>query len=128
MCLFENCDEPYQLWTRSESWLKHMKQHAMQWRCPAKSHHDQHFLTQQEFQSHLEKDHNKKYSEAELSLVITRSRQSLGPLFTSCPLCGQEAKEFTGSIEKHIAGHLRSLALKSLPPVGHEYPCWRAAS
>ncbi|KAM0201901.1 hypothetical protein ACHAPI_001959 [Fusarium lateritium] len=116
VCLFEECDEPYQIWTRSESWLKHMKQHSMRWNCPAKSHRGQPFLTQQEFQRHLEKDHNKKYSEAELSLVITRSRRSAGPLFTSCPLCGQEAKEFTKSIEKHIAGHLRSLALKSLPP------------
>ncbi|KAM0247857.1 hypothetical protein ACHAP5_003869 [Fusarium lateritium] len=116
VCLFEECDEPYQIWTRSESWLKHMKQHAIRWSCPAKSHRDQPFFSQQEFQRHLEKDHSKKYSEAELSLVITRSRKSAGPLFTSCPLCGQEAKEFTENIEKHIAGHLRSLALKSLPP------------
>ncbi|KAM0317312.1 hypothetical protein ACHAPQ_011049, partial [Fusarium lateritium] len=116
VCLFEECDEPYQIWARSESWLKHMKQHAMRWSCPAKSHRDQPFLSQQEFQRHLEKDHSKKYSEAELSLVVTRSRRSAGPLFTSCPLCGQEAKEFTENIEKHIAGHLRSLALKSLPP------------
>ncbi|KAF4996327.1 hypothetical protein FGRMN_4578 [Fusarium graminum] len=114
-CLLETCDEPLQMWTHSESWLKHIKQHSLQWRCPAKSHRDRCFMTQEEFQAHLEDDHTKKYSNAEMSLVMGRSRQSTGPLFTSCPLCGQGAEEVNGSLEKHIAGHLRSLALKSLP-------------
>ncbi|KAF4968624.1 hypothetical protein FSARC_3999 [Fusarium sarcochroum] len=120
VCLFEKCDESERMWTHGESWLKHMRQHALQWRCPAKSHRGQTFLTQQDFKKHLEQDHKKKYTEAELSLVINRSRQSTGPLFTSCPLCGQEVQQAGGKIEKHIAGHLRSLALKSLPPVYDE--------
>ncbi|KAM0555885.1 hypothetical protein ACHAPJ_006287 [Fusarium lateritium] len=120
VCLFDECEEPENMWTHSESWLKHMRKHALQWRCPAKSHRGQTFMTQQNFQNHLEQDHKKKYSDSELSLVISRSRQSTGPLFTSCPLCGEEVQQAGGKLEKHIAGHLRSLALKSLPPIYSE--------
>ncbi|KAH6991846.1 hypothetical protein EDB82DRAFT_494611 [Fusarium venenatum] len=117
ICLFNECDQPERTWTHSEGWLKHMLQHALQWKCPARPHRGQIFMTQEEFQKHLEQDHKKKYTDAELALVTNRSRQKSGPLFSSCPLCGQDVQQAGGNLEKHIAGHLRSLALRSLPPV-----------
>ncbi|KAH8753243.1 hypothetical protein F5883DRAFT_632829 [Diaporthe sp. PMI_573] len=117
VCLFEDCDDPEELWTHSESWLKHMRKHALRWRCPAKSHRGQHFETQEHFRTHLVEDHKKNYSDAELALLTDRSRQATGPLFMSCPLCGGTSEQVNGKLEEHIAGHLRSLALKSLPPV-----------
>ncbi|CEI60256.1 unnamed protein product [Fusarium venenatum] len=120
ICLFNECDQPERTWTHSEGWLKHMLQHALQWKCPARPHRGQIFMTQEEFQKHLEQDHKKKYTDAELALVTNRSRQKSGPLFSSCPLCGQDVQQAGGNLEKHIAGHLRSLALRSLPPVYNE--------
>jgi hypothetical protein len=79
-------------------------------------------MTQQDFQNHLEQDHKKYYTNAELAFLTNRSRQKSGPLFTSCPLCGQDVQQAGGKLEKHIAGHLRSLALRSLPPVSEIYP------
>ncbi|KAK4081995.1 hypothetical protein Purlil1_11404 [Purpureocillium lilacinum] len=116
VCLFEECGEPDKLWRRSEAWLKHMTEHTLRWRCPAKAHRDQHFETQDAFRAHLLEGHKKAYSDAELAMLISRSRKATRPLFISCPLCGHTTEEVNGKLEQHIAGHLRSLALKSLPP------------
>lgn len=43
-------------------------------------------------------------------------------LFPSCPLCGKGEAEVDGHLEDHITGHLRSLALKSLPSYQDEIP------
>ncbi|UNI24640.1 hypothetical protein JDV02_010373 [Purpureocillium takamizusanense] len=116
VCLFEECDQPDKIWARSEAWLNHMKQHTLRWKCPAKEHRDQHFETQEAFRTHLIEGHRKPYSDAELAMLVDRSRKATGPLFTSCPLCGKTVEKVHGILEQHIAGHLRSLALKSLPP------------
>ncbi|KAJ6443904.1 protein phosphatase-1 [Purpureocillium lavendulum] len=120
VCLFEECDEAEKLWTHSEAWLKHMRKHAQRWRCPAKSHRDQQFETQEAFRAHLVEDHKKIYTDAELAMLINRSRKASEPLFSSYPLCGETAEQAPGKLEQHITGHLRSLALKSLPPVYDE--------
>ncbi|KAF9776267.1 hypothetical protein IL306_005575 [Fusarium sp. DS 682] len=43
-------------------------------------------------------------------------------LFPSCPLCGKTEDEFNGRLEDHLAGHLRSLALKALPSYEDDIP------
>lgn len=43
-------------------------------------------------------------------------------LFTICPLCGEPDDEVKRNIEHHITGHLRSLALKSLPAYWESSP------
>lgn len=45
-------------------------------------------------------------------MLAERNAQIIGPLFESCPFCGTKESR----LEDHIVGHLRSLALKSLPP------------
>lgn len=61
--------------------------------------------------------HPGKFSEAQLDVLADRNgSRMIGPLFPSCPLCGVdklELEEF--SMENHVVGHLRFLALKSLP-------------
>ena len=94
-----------------------MRKHALRWRCPVKSHRGEHFETDHDFRSHLVENHKRNYSEGELALLIDRSRQVIGPLFASCPLCVDESVQLSEKLEEHIAGHLRWLALKSLPLV-----------
>jgi hypothetical protein len=40
-------------------------------------------------------------------------------LFTFCPICGRD--DFQGIMEHHVIGHMRSIALKSLPAIYDDY-------
>ncbi|KAI7773545.1 hypothetical protein LA080_010409 [Diaporthe eres] len=92
-------------------WLKHMRGHALRWKC--KSHPDFMGFTREDFMKHLQTEHNSKLSEAQLGVLSDRSARATGPLFKACPLC--DAKKVENGMEDHIVGHLRLLALKSLP-------------
>ncbi|KAI0142457.1 hypothetical protein F4776DRAFT_653618 [Hypoxylon sp. NC0597] len=120
VCLFDPCDEPEVLYRHSRDWLRHMRKHAQRWRCSAKSHGIQKFGSREEFENHMKESHRKHYTNAQLDLLAERGTRSSGQLFEVCPLCGgkdsAEDGVISGSLIDHIVGHLRSLALKSLPP------------
>ena len=61
--------------------------------------------------------HKGAFTETQLSLLAERSARSTGSIFKSCPFCGGDDTLIKGRLEDHIVGHLRFLALKSLPPV-----------
>ncbi len=67
------------------------------------------------------REKRRKYTDAQVKVIAERGLERRRPIFTSCPLCGQTGPEVAaagGEMEEdHIAGHLRLLALKSLPPV-----------
>ncbi|RSL82310.1 hypothetical protein CEP51_005232 [Fusarium floridanum] len=118
VCLFEECDSPETLYNHSDAWIKHMKQHAMRWRCTSKSHPAVVCDTKDEYINHMKTSHGDKFNDAQLSVLADRSGRATGPLFTSCPLCG--VNEVNGGMEEHIVGHMRFLALKSLPATKEE--------
>lgn len=89
--------------------------HTEHWRCTAKSHGLLKFTKFDEFLLHMKLVHMKTYTESQVALLAEKSFQSIGPLFQVCPLCGGTAEE--NDMIAHIVGHLRSLALKSLPQV-----------
>ncbi|RSL45374.1 hypothetical protein CEP54_014294 [Fusarium duplospermum] len=120
VCLFEECDSPENLYNHSDAWIKHMKQHAMRWRCTSKSHPVVICDTKDEYIDHMKTSHGDKFNDAQLSVLADRSGRATGPLFTSCPLCGVE--DVKGGMEEHIVGHMRFLALKSLPATKEEEP------
>ncbi|KAH6877240.1 hypothetical protein B0T10DRAFT_188142 [Thelonectria olida] len=113
VCLFEDCDSAELLYNHSGAWLKHMKEHALRWRCTAKSHGEFVADTRSEYVSHMKTSHPGKFTDAQLGVLADRNARMTGPLFASCPLCG--VVEVDGSMEDHIVGHMRFLALKSLP-------------
>ncbi|KAM6534561.1 hypothetical protein FALCPG4_004191 [Fusarium falciforme] len=118
VCLFEECDSPENLYNHSDAWLKHMKQHAVRWRCTSKSHPAVVCDTKDDYINHLKTRHGDKFNDAQLGVLADRNGRATGPLFTSCPLCGVE--EVKGSMEEHVIGHMRFLALKSLPATQEE--------
>lgn len=71
---------------------------------------------------HMREVHETKLSDKQLRVVANRNSRKAAKLFPSCPLCGREESEVEGRLEDHIAGHLRSLALKSLPSYQDETP------
>src|SRR5690349_18800952 len=72
VCLFEKCEKPEELYTRSEMWLKHMRQHTLYWRCNAKSHGLLHFDTSIEYVKHMQEEHKSPYTEYQLSFLAER--------------------------------------------------------
>ncbi|KAH7230802.1 hypothetical protein B0J15DRAFT_575327 [Fusarium solani] len=118
VCLFEECDSPEKLYNHSDAWLKHMKQHAVRWRCTSKSHPAIVCDTKEDYINHLKTNHGDKFNDAQLGVLADRNGRATGPLFTSCPLCGVE--EVKCSMEEHVIGHMRFLALKSLPATQEE--------
>ncbi|KAI4859353.1 hypothetical protein F4820DRAFT_453963 [Hypoxylon rubiginosum] len=113
VCMFKDCNSPHELYGHSSSWLKHMREHAMRWRCTSKSHGEVVCESRSDYLSHIKVAHQGKFSDAQLGILADKNCRVMGPLFKSCPLCGKE--EVDGIMEDHIVGHLRFLALKSLP-------------
>ncbi|KFY45073.1 hypothetical protein V494_01165 [Pseudogymnoascus sp. VKM F-4513 (FW-928)] len=115
VCLFETCDRADEIYRHSTDWLKHMRQHSLRWRCNAKIHPPEIFSKREDYENHLREKHKSTYTAAQLRLLADRNARPLEELFESCPLCGDQPEG--GRMEDHIAGHLRFLALKSLPRV-----------
>ncbi|ETS79226.1 hypothetical protein PFICI_09079 [Pestalotiopsis fici W106-1] len=120
VCLFDHCDEPQVLYSHRKDWLQHMHKHTERWHCKAKSHGLRKFGTFEKFLLHMKDDHTKNYNDSQIDLLAERGIQSDRQLFEICPLCGISEKHDSvtqGNMIRHIMGHLRSLALKSLPPL-----------
>ncbi|KAH0531317.1 hypothetical protein TsFJ059_000165 [Trichoderma semiorbis] len=114
VCLFEECGEPDELYKHSEKWLSHMHQHIQRWRCP--SHRELGlFQTCEEYMQHVRDVHDTKLNDSKLRALANRNARSLPKLFMSCPLCGKNESEIGTRLTDHITGHLRSLAIMSLP-------------
>ncbi|RSM12538.1 hypothetical protein CEP52_002366 [Fusarium oligoseptatum] len=121
ICLFEECDQADVLYTHSDEWLGHLHQHGKVWRCS--SHREMGpFSTLEDYMRHMREVHDTKLSDRQLRVVANRNSRKATKLFPSCPLCGREESEVDGRLEDHLAGHLRSLALKSLPSYQDEIP------
>lgn len=114
ICLFEDCPHPDKLYSHSEEWRDHLHEHAKFWQCLSHPELGA-FSTRDEFIQHIRDVHNSNLSDAQLRILANRNGKKKQNLFSSCPLCGQDANEIEGDLEHHITGHLRSLALKSLP-------------
>ncbi|KAM0259353.1 hypothetical protein ACHAQJ_003385 [Trichoderma viride] len=76
----------------------------------------------EEYMEHMRDVHNTKLSDAKLRALANRNARSMPKLFPSCPLCGKDESEFGGRLTDHITGHLRSLALRSLPSYEEDVP------
>lgn len=88
----------------------------------AKSHGPQTFETSDEYGRHLREAHQGVFSESQILAMTERNARMTGPLFQSCPLCGvtKDYPTVTGRLEDHVVGHLRYLALSSLPYIEEE--------
>ncbi|TQN65317.1 hypothetical protein CSHISOI_10123 [Colletotrichum shisoi] len=60
----------------------------------------------------MQDSHAGKFTDAQLGVLADRNGRATGTLFQTCPLCGTDE---VSSMEDHVIGHMRALALKSLP-------------
>ncbi|VUC32849.1 unnamed protein product [Clonostachys rosea] len=114
VCLFDECDKPDKLFSHSSDWLSHMREHTLRWRCSSKAHSPLTFLSEAQYLHHVRQDHPRSLTEPQLRALAQRNARPTVPMFDFCPICGTD--EAAHNLEDHIVGHLRFLALKSLPP------------
>ncbi|KAF5602454.1 hypothetical protein FPCIR_1794 [Fusarium pseudocircinatum] len=114
VCLFETCHSSGHLYVHSNTWIKHMTEHALRWRCASRQHDE--FVTdsREHYLDHMKNSHLGIFTDAQLGVLADQNGRINGPLFKACPLCGEEKEN--SSLIDHLVGHMRSLAIKSLPP------------
>jgi hypothetical protein len=139
VCLSEECAEPYHLFRDRSNWLSHMqKVHTIQWSCTAPGHSPCVMSTGKGFEDHMRSVHSGTFTESQLPWLEKRSRGQASTIFTFCLLCehvpseGDLQKEsvlrglnlerdydrrrlLSECLAKHIATHLDSVSLISLP-------------
>lgn len=118
VCVFKHCDRPNVLYSHRNQWLNHLQQHCKVWRCP--SHRDlEPFSSSEDYITHMREVHATKLSDTKLRMLASRTSRNT-KLFPMCPLCGNRDFDSDEHAENHVAGHLRLLAMESLPTY-HEY-------
>ncbi|KAK2055146.1 hypothetical protein LY76DRAFT_550841, partial [Colletotrichum caudatum] len=113
VCIFESCGLSAQIYSHSQEWLAHMREHTFRWQCSDKSHAPFLSETKDDYIDQMRNSHPGKYPDTHLGVLADKKARILGPMFKSCPLCGTETVD--GRLEDHIIGHMRLIALKSLP-------------
>ncbi|KAF5603941.1 uncharacterized protein FSUBG_7039 [Fusarium subglutinans] len=114
VCLFEACHTSGHLYTDSNTWINHMSQHTLRWRCASKRHGEFLADSRDHYLHHMKHSHPGMFTDDQLGILADQNVRKTGPLFEACPLCGEE--KGSSSLIDHLVGHMRFLALKSLPP------------
>jgi hypothetical protein len=74
-------------------------------------------------------EHRDTFTDSQLNMLVWTNSKAASRPFSLCPLCrrfpedchtveDQKSKELPDNLPRHIAGHLKSLAMLSLPPRG----------
>ncbi|KAI0437237.1 hypothetical protein F4803DRAFT_566207 [Xylaria telfairii] len=144
-CLFPECAEALLFFTRRKEWKSHMelthsrdwprKVHTVIWYCDIDHDPPERFEVEREWRNHMKDpaSHPKRKlpmpSKAQLDAISPRKKQvALRDRFV-CPLCEQVPAKIRPLVEKatgeipdmqeflseHIAGHIKSLSLMSVP-------------
>jgi hypothetical protein len=112
VCVFDECETPFEIYSSSKEWLSHMRsQHCMRWHCFFTSHEPSFFQSPGALEQHLREIHAGQFSSEEMSFLVENSSHPSLSVIEQCPFC-QETAENT---EEHVAQHLIQFALRSLP-------------
>jgi len=122
VCPFPDCRDSNLMFSDVKRWLHHIEwDHARQWCCTANGHTKQIFESESAFEEHMRSCHSGAFAESHLP-ALKRRAATPGVPFTSCPFCTElpepEDTDLAAQwdrLRNHVAGHLRSLALVSLP-------------
>ena len=113
VCIFDDCeqDSPV-LYSSKKQWLLHMSsQHRQEWRCTSKEHGSLQFDHPDVYADHLKFHHGEEFLEDQIQLLVETQASSIVPTLEHCTFCS----ETQGDLAAHIGGHLKRLALQSLP-------------
>lgn len=100
----------------------------MQWHCTIATHRPIVFSDREEFESHMLKELKGKINNSQLATLVRRGAQPAAHAFDECPLCKAQPDDINTKdhlthdltindpLPRHVAGHLKTLALMFLPP------------
>ncbi|KAF1810425.1 hypothetical protein P152DRAFT_491441 [Eremomyces bilateralis CBS 781.70] len=140
VCFAESCSDPNHPFRDRHEWVDHMRKHNIQWRCRQPGHEPMTFHAEQDFNSHLEIEHQHLLKNPTLFQYAKRnSVVTTNSVFSQCPLCPFRAapdppvgrvmdrmrripsetktglSASTLNMQRHIASHFQSIAILSLP-------------
>lgn len=114
VCLFERCNQPYNLYPSRKQWLHHMRsEHLVKWTCVVEHDPVIEFGTHNELTQHMTQSHWDIYGEL-LSFVPSMAEACKNVpevVFESCPFCDGTPDN---NLVEHIEFHLQYLALESI--------------
>ncbi|KAK6498712.1 hypothetical protein TWF481_011288 [Arthrobotrys musiformis] len=115
-CVFEDCQQPLQLYLTRKDWEQHIKmEHGQLWACAACEQFGEttEFSNEDELVEHLETFHKDSVESDEIPMFVTASLSSKPVKVVDCPLCtGPDEDEDT---LEHIAHCIHDFSLNSLP-------------
>ncbi|KAF4968448.1 hypothetical protein FSARC_4142 [Fusarium sarcochroum] len=145
VCLFEECKQGDALFHSVEEWLGHMQwQHTVLWTCQAPEHEKYIYDSETGLEEHIRHMHPGSFTEGQLPKLVdqgalpapdtfamlclsfqaTETAETVGEFRVLCPICRdfpqpsalkEKEGEASHDLQSHIAGHLESIALLSLP-------------
>lgn len=151
VCLFEACDKLENCFSTVDDWLSHIQwQHTLVFSCQSTGHKSELFNSGADLELHMHQQHSHEFSESQLPFLIhkslrpspdtfgafARARESIGASKDSkslCPLClftadepnmppnSTSGEKKLKNIIDHIASHMESIALLSLPAAANDF-------
>lgn len=135
VCLSADCVNPFQFFTHSKDWKEHMMNehgvrwfqtvHLTVWYCDIKHDPREDFVNILDYRSHLRDSHGLEDRRIDTYARRKRTHGTREP--GVCPLCehhvqqnSQDQSQGHGDLLEHIAAHLRSLSMYSLPKTARQ--------
>lgn len=119
ICILDDCPEPDRLYVTRNEWVMHVeKEHEQCWQCTPCTTPDRPpliFPSVDGLLSHLNKAHGATINESQYSTVVIDGARPVPPGISSCPLCDSTGPPDSPELLDHIAEHLHSFSLRSLP-------------
>ena len=121
--MIDNCTSGHIIYPDEASWLSHLGDHATTWSCTFQGHAPLTFTSGTDYESHLERDHSHgddAPSKAQIPILRQLAERRADPTLDTCPLCPVQASELpkitrSNPMLDHVQGHLKNIALISLP-------------
>ncbi|KAK2590082.1 hypothetical protein QQS21_012243 [Conoideocrella luteorostrata] len=123
-CIIEDCPTPDRLFVTRAEWDQHTRNdHQKCWQClPCTTIGKAPlvFPSVETFMEHLRGVHSDTINEEQYSTLIPESARPVPTGISCCPLCNSNGPADSPILLNHIAEHLHSFALRSLPWPGRE--------
>ena len=119
VCILDDCDKPDVLYITRDTWINHVrKDHKQCWEClpcnnPTAS--PTLFDTAEQFLQHTRKEHAESINEDQLSTLLPASLRPVPLEVSHCPICDESGAPGSDVLLQHIAEHIHSFSLRSLP-------------
>lgn len=118
-CIIADCPYPDRLYVDRSDWMTHVQNdHPPRWEClPCRNAIERPplFTSLDEFLKHTKQSHDDIISEDMYSTLVVASTRPASFEMTQCPLCDQEGQVDSKELIDHIAEHMHSFSLRSLP-------------